>query len=86
MELRNLTAENFAVIEALRRDYERRLEDILRRGVELGVFAVTDTRIAAMALIAMLNGVNTWFREGGRLSLAEVQEIYWDMVRKAVAA
>ena len=86
MELRNLTAENFAVIEALRRDYERRLEDILRNGVEREVFAVTDTRIAAMALIAMLNGVNTWFREGGRLSLDEVQEIYWDMVRKAVAA
>jgi len=86
MELRNLTAENFAVIETLRREYERRLEDILRRGVEREVFAVADTRIAAMALIAMLNGVNTWFREGGRLSLDEVQEIYWDMVRKAVAA
>jgi hypothetical protein len=39
-----------------------------------------------MAVIAMLTGVNTWFREGGRLSLAEVEQIYWDMVRKAVGA
>ena len=84
--MRSLERQNFEEIEALRRDYERRLEDILRNGVEREVFAVTDTRIAAMALIAMLNGVNTWFREGGRLSLDEVQEIYWDMVRKAVAA
>ena len=37
-----------------------------------------------MALIAMLTGVNTWFREDGRLSLDEVQALYWDMVRKAV--
>jgi hypothetical protein len=45
-----------------------------------------DTRLAAMALIAMLTGVNTWFREGGRLSLARVEDIYVDMVRKAVGA
>ena len=60
--------------------------DILKRGVDEGVFTIADTRVAAMALIAMLNGVNTWFREGGRLSLAEVQDIYWDMVRRAVGA
>ena len=50
-----------------------------------GVFAVSEPRIAAMALIAMLTGVNTWFRAGGRLSLAQVEALYWDMVRKAVA-
>lgn len=86
MELRNLTPENFAAIEVLRRQYERNLEAVLDFGVERGIFAVVDTRIAAMALIAMLNGVNTWYREGGRLSLPEVQDLYWDMVRKAVMA
>lgn len=86
MELRNLTPENFAEIEVLRRRYERYLEDILREGVERKVFDVVDPRIAAMALIAMLNGVNTWYREGGRLSLPEVQDLYWDMVRKSVLA
>jgi len=34
----------------------------------------------------MLTGVNTWFREGGRLSMPQVADLYWDMVRKAVAA
>ncbi|MET4127732.1 TetR/AcrR family transcriptional regulator [Roseovarius sp. MBR-6] len=85
MELRNLEPDNFAVIEGLRRDYETRLETILRRGVAEGVFATAEPRIAAMALIAMLTGVNTWFRARGRLSLAEVEALYWDMVRKAVA-
>ncbi len=86
MELRNLSAENFPVIERLRKTYEDQLEDILRSGVSSGVFAVPDTKIASMALIAMLTGVNTWYRAGGRLSVGEVETIYWDMVRKAVAA
>ncbi|MEL6649109.1 MAG: TetR/AcrR family transcriptional regulator, partial [Pseudomonadota bacterium] len=84
MELRNLTDENFAEIEALRRSYEARLEDILKAGVADGAFDVSDTRVAAMALIAMLTGVNTWFREGGRLSMDDVEALYWDMVRKSV--
>lgn len=86
MELRNLSAENFAAIEALRRDYEDALEAILRRGVAEGVFAVPDPKIATLAVIAMLNGVNTWYRAGGRLSLDQVEAIYWDMVRKAMAS
>lgn len=86
MELRNLEPANFAVIEGLRRDYETRLETILRQGLAEGAFAVGEPRIAAMALIAMLTGINTWFRWEGRLSLAQVETLYWDMVRKAVAA
>ena len=39
MELRNLEPENFAVIEALRRTYEDRLEAILKAGQEAGDFA-----------------------------------------------
>ena len=86
MELRNLTPENFAAIEALRKIYETELETILRAGVDAGVFAVEEPKVAAMALIAMLTGVNTWFRTEGRLSLSEIEEIYWDMVRRSVAA
>lgn len=86
MELRNLSAQNFAQVEALRRDYESKLEAILQAGVTEGVFDVSDIRIATRAVIAMLNGVNTWFREGGPLSLDEVQGMYWDMVRKAVSS
>lgn len=86
MELRNLEPENFAVIERLRRAYEDELECILRDGVAAGVFEVPDLKIATLAVIAMLTGVNTWYRPGGRLSLDEVQRIYWDMVRRAVGA
>jgi AcrR family transcriptional regulator len=84
MELRNLTPGNFAAIEALRRRYEDVLETILRTGVAAGLFGVPDTKIATLAVIAMLTGVSTWYHPDGRLSLQEVEAIYWDMVRKSV--
>lgn len=86
MELRNLTPENFAVIQDLRSTYEARLEDVLRAGMAAGVFDVADLRLATMGLISMLTGVTTWFHDGGRLTRADVEAIYWDMVRRAVAA
>lgn len=86
MELRNLTPDNFVMIEGLRRAYEDELEGILRDGVAAGVFAVADTKITTLAVIAMLTGVTTWYRAGGRLNVTQVETIYWDMVRKAVSA
>lgn len=85
MELRNLTPENFTVIEGLRGDYEDTLEAILRDGAKAGDFEVPDTKIATLAVIAMLTGVNTWYRSGGRLSQAQIEAVYWGMVRKVVA-
>lgn len=84
MELRNLEPDRFAEIEALRRSYEAELEAILRDGQAAGVFELADPRLASMALIAMLTGVTNWYREGGRLSRAEVEELYADMALKSV--
>lgn len=86
MELRNLSPENFSVIEGLRRRYEDQLETILREGAADGSFDVPDPKVATMAVIAMVTGVTTWYRTAGRLTVEEVQDIYWQMVRKAVAA
>jgi AcrR family transcriptional regulator len=84
MELRSLDPENFTRIETLRRRYETVLETILQQGAEERVFDVADSKIATLAVIAMLTGVNTWFREDGRLSLEAVQDQYWDLVRRLV--
>ena len=85
MELRNLTPDNFEIIETLRSSYETDLQSILEAGVETGDFNVPDPKIAALAIIAMLTGVNTWYRDDGRLSIAEIEGIYWMMVQNLVA-
>jgi len=84
MELRNLTHENFQIIEALRRKYEDVLEDILTAGQRDKSFHVLDTKLAALAIIAMLTGVNTWYRADGRLQMDDVATAYCDMALKVV--
>lgn len=86
MELRNLSPENLTAISVLRDRYEAELQGILNRGVQTGALKVPDTKIATRAMIAMLNGVHTWYREGGPLTLDEVEETYWAMVRQAAGA
>lgn len=84
MELRNLSPENFKTIETLRRRYEDALQQILQDGMSEGEFTLPDAKLATLALIAMLTGVTNWFREGGRLSRADVEELYADMALRAV--
>lgn len=84
MELRNLTPENFARVERLRRLYESVLEEILQDGVTERAFRLTDPRVATLALIAMLTGISTWYRAGGRLSPDRIETIYVDMALASV--
>jgi len=84
MELRSLDRPNFHRIEKMRREYEAQLEAILTEGAAIGVFRIEDPRVATMAIIAMLTGVTSWYRQGGRLSAARIEEIYVDMVARTV--
>ena len=56
MELRNLTAENFATIEAMRGSYENALETVLKQGWTEGVFKIRETKTPTRAGMAMLKG------------------------------
>jgi len=85
MELRNLTPENFAIVEKMRKEYEDFLEQILAQGEAEGVFEIEDRRITTMALLGMLTGLSHWYREGGRLAIDHIESLYWDLVRKSVA-
>ena len=86
MELRNLEPDNFAVIQSLRARYEQELERILRDGNSGGLFKIADARLSTMAIIAMLTGMTSWYREDGRLSRDRIERIYWNMVRRTVGA
>lgn len=86
MELRNLSEPNFATIQTLRRSYESELESILTAGHEADEFRLPDVRVTTLALIAMLNGVITWYSDGGRLTRDRIHRIYWNMARRMVKA
>ena len=84
-ELRSLSRENFASVMKLRTAYEKKLRLILKDGAEAGLFEMSDAQVTGAALIAMLNEVIVWFREGGKFSLEESAEIYAQMALKMVS-
>ena len=73
-ELRSLSRENFAVVLKQRGLYEKKLRQILKDGQEAGRFNIIDVPLTTMALIAMLNEVCVWFRDGGAQSLDDIAE------------
>lgn len=84
MELRSLEDKNFGTIEQLRRNYEKVPRAILERGAADGSFAIIDPQLTTMAIIAMLTGMTTWYRENGRLSLDEIETLYVRLVARLV--
>ncbi len=86
MELRSLAPADYRQVVALRRRYEDILTGILRDGIESGAFVLPDARIATFAVLAMLTGVGTWFREDGRLGKHELIEQYTQLVMQCVGA
>lgn len=83
-ELRSLEPANYRAIVALRRLYEREIVAILERGIADGAFVVGDPQVAAYGILAMLTGVCTWFKPGGRLTTDQMVSIYTDMVMGGV--
>ncbi len=73
-ELAALTPEHRAVVDEHRRYYQRRVREVIAAGVAAGELTVPDPRLAAVALCDVLNGLSSWFRENGELSLDEVAD------------
>ena len=79
-EIRALEEEQRGPILALRDQYERLLQELLREGMEQDVFRQVDIKVASYALIAMCTEVATWFRPDGRLSVQQVIDLYTQMI------
>ncbi len=84
MELRSLERESHRHVEKMRRSYEHDLRDIIAEGMKQEIFFVPDAHVAAMSILASLTGVNTWFREHGRLSKAKIEDYYVELTLNAV--
>ncbi|PNG25681.1 TetR family transcriptional regulator [Methylocella silvestris] len=85
-ELRSLEAAQRVEIVAMRDDYEKILEGILRRGVRSRVFRIKDIRVTTFAIIAMLTGIAAWWRPDGRLPVDDLVALHQDLVLRSVGA
>jgi AcrR family transcriptional regulator len=85
-ELRSLDPKNYAAIVTLRGAYEQRLAGILAEGVAEGAFEVADIQVATFAILALLTGVCTWYRPGGRLTREAIVAAHEKLVLAGIAA
>jgi AcrR family transcriptional regulator len=80
-EEQNLPPDQIEAINALKREFDTKLTQLLQQGVDKGEFQIADIRLATLALTGMMNWVYTWYRPHGRLtpdtigqSMAELAE------------
>src|SRR5205823_11167749 len=83
-EIRALEGENRRYILAMRDQYEALLQQLLREGMEQGVFRPSDVKVTSYAIIAMCTEVAKWFRPNGRLTVRQVIDIYTQMVTQGL--
>ncbi len=79
-----LPEETRIAARQLRREYERWWDQVLREGMEQGIFRVPDETLARLFILSALNGMSRWFRPEGRLSAEEIAEIYVLLVRRVL--
>jgi AcrR family transcriptional regulator len=71
-EEKNLTRDALDEINALRKQFDRVLSQLLLEGVEAGEFHVQDVDLAALAIGGMISWAYTWHRSSGRLPLEDM--------------
>lgn len=68
-----------------RRDrFEQLWRDLLRMGVEEGIFHIEDIHMTARALLGLMNWVLTWYNEDGALNISEISNQYADLVLNGI--
>jgi AcrR family transcriptional regulator len=75
-ELRELSAEHVAEVLSYQRTYQQRVERFFHEAVDSGEFRVADPSVAALAVLDMVNGIGGWYREGDRLSIDAIADLY----------
>lgn len=73
-EFRALTGERAEQFRVRRREYERRVEAVLRAGIDAGELRDVDVWLTARAWLGMHNYTYLWLRAGGRVSARDVAQ------------
>jgi len=79
-----LTEERADQFRERRRDYERRVEDVLRAGIESGEFREVDPWLTARAWLGMHNYTYLWLHADGPVSARDVAKPFADIFVRGI--
>jgi AcrR family transcriptional regulator len=85
-ELRGLSAERFDAIVARRDAYERLFQDLIRQGIDQGVFAAADVKVLSYAILTLCTAGASWFRPDGRMTADAIARLYENFVLNGLKA
>jgi AcrR family transcriptional regulator len=85
-EEKNLAARDFKRISSLRREFDRKLNELLQEGCDARAFRVADRELAALAIGGMVSWTYVWFRSGGRLAPEEIAQRMSHLIMALVQA
>lgn len=71
-ELRKLTKAHQKEIIKLRDEYDVILRLVIKRGMDAGIFKVTDLKITAFSLVSAVMRLRVWYNSKGPLSREEI--------------
>jgi len=84
-EFRALTGERADRFRVRRREYEQRVEAVLRAGIKSGEFRKVDPRLTALAFLGMHNYTYLWLKVDGRLSARDIAKPFADIFIRGIA-
>lgn len=86
LELRSLECAQQIEIKTLLKQYRQSLAQILKQGMDTGLFHTQPVASAVQAVLAMLSGVAFWFNEQGEITSAQLTRQFTRMVFAALGA
>ena len=84
-EWRSLPPPELARVRTRRRSMRALFESVIAEGVRRREFAAGDAKIAALAMLGMVNWTYEWYRPRGRLRPEALADVIAELVVKSVA-
>ena len=81
-----LTGERAETFRLRRREYEHRVEAVLRAGIDAGEFRPVDPRLTALAWLGMHNYTYLWLKADDRLSAGDVAKPFAEIFIRGIEA
>lgn len=86
LEERSLTEDQLRVVIEKRDVFERRLQDVVRRGLEDGSILPCNPKFAVFCILGAANWVTKWHRPEGAWTVREIAEAAASLVYRGLAA
>jgi AcrR family transcriptional regulator len=85
-DMAHLSPDHFAELQAVRRHFQQAVQRFLAEGVAAGEFSVPDAKVAGIAVLDLLKGIDAWIREPGRLGRRQVADTYAVLILQLMGA